>query len=395
MVNMYMLKGRKKQVAVLNSVVHPKPRYTSDNCTVGFYYLMSDNIESRLKLEWRKPCYDMSAKFLWETTGREPLKWYHQVIELNVDSSFILVFTADVAEHAMEGIGVAIDDITFSPSCYSASHRGSNGKHHFDFEYEYEYSCGPDFFFSTCGAVGQKGPSQKLCNAEYKQSSRNISVQVEDGVQIWTIPETGVYSITAVGASGGLGTESGSELSRGGYVHGKFNFTSGTKLYLLVGQEGESACLKAGFESSSYCLMNTVKKNGTGERSPPVVRGGGGGGGGTFIYQRKPNGEIYPLIVAGGGSGLPYNQTDDVKMLSGGITISGSGLTGKSTDNMSGAGGGLHGSRDNTMTGQSLANGAEGGTGCTFTFVDKTWSTNGGFGGGGGGSLNLVSQVLN
>ena len=48
-------------------------------------------------------------------------------------------------------------------------------------------------------------------------------------------------SITALGAGGGAGVRN-TEKSLGGYVHGLFNLTAGEKIYILVGQKGESAC---------------------------------------------------------------------------------------------------------------------------------------------------------
>ena len=49
------------------------------------------------------------------------------------------------------------------------------------------------------------------------------------------------FSITALGASGGTGVQN-PKASMGGYVNAKFNLTKGDQIYMLVGQQGESAC---------------------------------------------------------------------------------------------------------------------------------------------------------
>ena len=51
------------------------------------------------------------------------------------------------------------------------------------------------------------------------------------------------YSITALGASGGTGAKNPTP-TRGAFVHANFNLTKGDKIYILIGQEGESACRK-------------------------------------------------------------------------------------------------------------------------------------------------------
>ncbi|XP_030854508.1 ALK tyrosine kinase receptor [Strongylocentrotus purpuratus] len=69
-----------------------------------------------------------------------------------------------------------------------------------------------NFTFTTCGTHGPYGPTQARCIAAYRYT--NLTVRVlnhEDsialaGVQVWTAPETRLYSITAYGASGGAGT---------------------------------------------------------------------------------------------------------------------------------------------------------------------------------------------
>ena len=58
--------------------------------------------------------------------------------------------------------------------------------------------------FTNCGAEGALGPSQAQCENEYESryNMRNL-VTVEQGKQIWTVPKTGQYKITTIGADGG------------------------------------------------------------------------------------------------------------------------------------------------------------------------------------------------
>lgn len=58
--------------------------------------------------------------------------------------------------------------------------------------------------FTNCGAEGALGPTQAQCENEYESryNMRNL-VTVEQGKQIWTVPKTGQYKITTIGADGG------------------------------------------------------------------------------------------------------------------------------------------------------------------------------------------------
>ena len=58
-----------------------------------------------------------------------------------------------------------------------------------------------------------------------------------------------MFSITALGASGGRGVIN-TDPSKGAYAHAKFNLTKGEKIYMLIGQEGESACFPVSNQSN-------------------------------------------------------------------------------------------------------------------------------------------------
>ena len=112
-------------------------------------------------------------------------------------------------------------------------------------------------------------------------------VTVSDGIQIWSVPETGSYVIEVFGASGANGTyvEDKSSWRTGGLgarMTGTFQLQKGIPLKILVGQEGNRT-------------------------TDPLSRERpGGGGGGSFVTFSDNT----PLIIAGGGGGggIPREQ---------------------------------------------------------------------------------------
>ena len=122
--------------------------------------------------------------------------------------------------------------------------------------------------FTSCGQIGQNGPSQDQCDAEYESTNLKKMVQVNNGVQEWLAPIRGLYRIIAAGPgyerTGGLGAK----------ISGTFDFKQGDKLNIIVGQRGDFF-------------------------GDMVV----GGGGGSFVLTAK---DSTPLVVAGGaGSSAP------------------------------------------------------------------------------------------
>ena len=76
-------------------------------------------------------------------------------------------------------------------------------------------------------------------------------VILNKGIQIWTVPVTGTYVIEAAGASGGNGSDPFVSLAHwklgglGAKMTGTFQLNQGTKLKILVGQEGGTCTNKA------------------------------------------------------------------------------------------------------------------------------------------------------
>jgi hypothetical protein len=124
------------------------------------------------------------------------------------------------------------------------------------------------YSFTPAGATGRTGPTQAQINTAYAATTLAGQVTINtQGIQEWTAPSTGQYSITAVGGKGG-GTNGG----KGARLYGEFTITQGTVLKILVGQQGSSS-----FNTSA------------------------GGGGGSFVWNASDTST--PLIAAGGGGG--------------------------------------------------------------------------------------------
>ena len=63
-------------------------------------------------------------------------------------------------------------------------------------------------------------------------------VILNKGIQIWTVPVTGSYVIESAGASGANGANGNRLGGLGAKMTGTFQINEGTKLKILVGQEG-------------------------------------------------------------------------------------------------------------------------------------------------------------
>ena len=216
--------------------------------------------------------------------------------------------------------------------------------------------------FTSLGAKGREGPKDTL---GYQGTPLEGKVQLNGGIQIWSVPITGVYSVTAWGASGGLDTNNNGAVGwtsggKGARIKGLFKLNAGEKLNILVGQKGEDGS---------------------------VIQVVGGGGGGTFVIM----GDDTPLVIAGGGGGGAKIESVNTSLNGdpGQATENGSrhggynGLGGRRcphSDKIEGSGGGgYQGNGKSSATcsgGQSFLNGGLGG-------VSRPGISNGGFGGGG------------
>ena len=152
-------------------------------------------------------------------------------------------------------------------------------------------AAGPELYsfttatFTSGGSTGRNGPiiSQARSGltgtpapSAWSGTYLNMTTQ---GIQQWTVPVTGTYTIEATGAAGGLNP--GQTEARGARIIGTVSLTQGEILNIVVGQPGTG---------------------GTRVNSP-------GGGGGTFVYRNAST----PLIIAGAGAGMRANWSTDAQ----------------------------------------------------------------------------------
>tara|TARA_Y100001970_G_scaffold293482_1_gene440566 strand:- start:24588 stop:26663 length:2076 start_codon:yes stop_codon:yes gene_type:complete len=135
------------------------------------------------------------------------------------------------------------------------------------------------FVFTNCGKTGRNGPSQKDCDNTY--GSGVVSMENDDGKQLWKVPVTGNYMITTIGSNGNDRYNSKTlKYNNGGkgyLLKAKYSLNKNDELKIIVGHKGLTS------EYGAYKFP-------------------GSGGGGSFIW-KKDNDDWEILIVAGGGGG--------------------------------------------------------------------------------------------
>jgi hypothetical protein len=222
--------------------------------------------------------------------------------------------------------------------------------------------------FTPGGQVGNTGPS--LAQARTGLTGTGVDAwknntsffNTSSGIQLWTVPKTGIYTIETWGAQGG---DEGN-IGRGGAgarMRGDFSLTFGEVIRILVGQTAN------------------------------MTRNGAGGG--TYVFRNT--GDSFPLIVAGGGGGWGSSGGS----ASGGTTST-SGMTGSGAGYAGGTGGNGGVTALNSGWGGAgagwLTNGGDGGSFGGIAYAPRNGAAGGnvfgcnggygGFGGGGGGGCN-------
>jgi hypothetical protein len=218
----------------------------------------------------------------------------------------------------------------------------------------------------------------------HNNSFLSMNERTRPGIQIWTVPETGQYEITAAGASNNIsGNAYTLQYNRGIIVSLTTTLIKGERIEILVGRYGGT-------------IQNVT-----------------GGAGGSFVVRSSTSGYI-PIIVAGGGGGIgAYTGSDDSNatfgtggaagmgagfVSAGGLTYGGTpgsaagyGYGGgagtidtyssggnKSSQHASGGGGGMYSNGVSDInTAKSFIEGGAGGSNANH------FTGNGGFGGGG------------
>jgi hypothetical protein len=213
--------------------------------------------------------------------------------------------------------------------------------------------------FTNCGATSNVGPTQVQCNATY---GPGVVTVTGSGTQRWTVPQSGMYTITGRGASGGnANTALGGQ---GRVIQIQVALTAGHQIGMIVGQQGGQLQFTTGYAGS--------------------------GGGGTFVYNYTTN---QPILVCGGGGGAgkgspswnfitnggdaaPYNSTSGTAGLATpgswcAVGAAGTGGNGGGGGNGGSGGGGLNGNGTQSTyggaVGQSFISGGLGGTHTMYT----------------------------
>ena len=233
--------------------------------------------------------------------------------------------------------------------------------------------------FTACGATGISGPSLSACTTSYSGASWSSSTSnfnVTGGIQSWTVPATGTYTLDVYGAAGGKASTYSYTPGQGSRVQMTVSLTEGNVIKILVGQPGGA-------------FSHT-----------------GGGGGGTFVYNQTTT-TLIAAAGGGGGSGGDSTNGCDATLTTTGGSCSVSGYTGGTNGaggngaagngwGSSGAGysGNGTGAANATWTFSSGTNPysfLNGGTGASQGGSNPNASCNGawgGFGGGGSGACN-------
>lgn len=218
------------------------------------------------------------------------------------------------------------------------------------------------FTFTNAAATLQTGPTLSQCRTAYAGTSwlSNYFTMTTNGYQLWTVPDTGTYTIVCAGAANNNPTN--------GYGYGivigtTITLTQGQQIQILVGQMGDV------YTNYSSC-----------------------GGGGSFVASGLTPSTGVCLVAAGGGGGFNYINQAGTSLQNGTTSTSGNtvGSTAGGTAGGGGTGGIYYTQGGAGFTGNggqptnypgataplSFINGGSGGLG--------TASKNGGFGGGGG-----------
>ena len=224
--------------------------------------------------------------------------------------------------------------------------------------------------FSNCTAFGRMGPSQAQCDLEYG----NISVSVDSGVQIFVVPQSGLYRITALGSQGGSTIDGQYFGGLGASMSGDFSLNQGDTLHVLVGQQGVAAGFGSGGGGGTFVTRVEYGENILTDVEILLIAGGGGGATSYTGFDGEPG-----LIGANGGdSNVPNGGACESNGFGGSNGLGGGA-------GCAGGGGGFYSDGDSgtheAQGGYAYLNGGFGG--------DATYQgdfTFGGFGGGGAGS---------
>jgi hypothetical protein len=261
--------------------------------------------------------------------------------------------------------------------------------------------------FTNANSIGKNGPKLDAIRTFYsytdwtQDTTNNYLNMINDnGIQLWTVPITGKYTIRVVGANGGNSLD-GTSGGKGIDISTIASLNKGEIISILVGQTGLSVDVSpnesAGGGGGSFVIKDT--------KIPIIIAGGGGGGSSKKSYNDyvgDKNGGDAIRIMNGGGGGFSLNETLSSKAgINGNGAISSVGLTGNGNGGNGGGfkSGGQEGQEEQRfagfgyITGLGVGGGENGGFGCGASGFGNP--KNGGGGGGGGGYSGGAGALFN
>ncbi|KAK1160669.1 leukocyte tyrosine kinase receptor [Acipenser oxyrinchus oxyrinchus] len=380
------------------------PTATSGECQVQFSLYVFGVYNGTVSLSVQEDSSLGVSPLVWERAG----SWKDSWLELTLQLPDIL-HRFHLTLRAVWGPGsradLSVDGITLGASCFDTDKNPLFPRHKLQLDSvsdlgffnplpEPSSSEVSTWWFTSCGASGPRGPTQAQCDSAYRNTNVNVGVGVGRevplrGVQMWRVPASNRYMISAYGAAGGKGAKNHNKRSHGVFISAIFPLEKDDVLYILVGQQGEDACPGRNPLTQQICLgeSSVIEDEFSGRGGVLEWAGGGGGGGGATYIFRKENGSLVPLLIAAGGGGKAYLEDperglDDIPLeqYENSTAVPGvNGLTG-----VAGGGGGWSDVTRYVWGGKSLLQGAEGGSSCPQALSKLAWATFGGFGGGGG-----------
>ncbi|TRY55390.1 hypothetical protein DNTS_034410, partial [Danionella cerebrum] len=398
------------------------PTVSRQDCQLQFSLYLFGEFNGTLLLSVVENEASVSAQ-VWERSGHWMDTW--QGVTLPI-VKLLTGFHLKVQAFWTSGskADIALDDISLSAACFdtgnlSASQLNdlllgqgllhdldsfgplpepsSSGTLHFNISYLEQHMLISEaslltWWFTSCGASGPLGPTQAQCDSAYRNTNVSVLVGKEGqlrGFQMWRVPATNMYKISAYGAAGGKGAKNHNKRSHGVIISAIFPLEKGDLLYILIGHQGEDACPGRNPLTHKICLgESSVIEDGFDSDGSALkwAGGGGGGGGATYIY-RMENGQPVPLLIAAGGGGKAYLEDPEssqdqifIEQYENDTSVSG----GNGKSGASGGGGGWSDSSSLPWAGKSLVEGGQGGSSCLEALSVLGWATFGGFGGGGG-----------
>ena len=243
--------------------------------------------------------------------------------------------------------------------------------------------------FTNCTTSGSTGPLQADCRSAYSTTwdENNSYFTVTGGIQVWVVPFTGTYEITAAGAVGGA-TPSATG-GKGRVITSQISLTEGETIKIIVGQTGGQLQFATGYSGGGGGGSFVVRNTGT---AALLIAGGGGGAAqGNATYVSTQNGvDAAPYNSTAGTAGSVYSGSYAAAGNGGtngsggavGIGSGGAGFTGNG--NKGGWGG---------NAGFSYANGGNGGSN-VMGYGSSTLNISGGFGGGSGAGGHTSYEAM-